>query len=63
MNKLLKEYYASLTDEELETIWNTILEKESMLAWNHYFAKEERIKREYIKQIKQEKRQEKKKVK
>ncbi len=55
MNKLLQEYYASLTDDELAEVLNQIYEKEVKLAWHRYFAKEEKIKREYIKNKKQEK--------
>lgn len=56
MNKLLQEYYASLTDDELAEVLNQIYEKEAKLAWHRYFAKEEKIKREYIKNKKQEKK-------
>ena len=56
MNKLLQEYYASLTDDELAELLNQIYEKEAKLAWHRYFAKEEKIKREYIKNKKQEKK-------
>lgn len=56
MNKLLQEYYASLTDDELSEVLNQIYEKEAKLAWHRYFAKEEKIKREYIKNKKQEKK-------
>lgn len=56
---VIREYYASLTDEELELAYNQILDQQIALATQYYYAKEQKIHRQYIKN----KQEEKKKVK
>lgn len=55
MKNKAKEYYESLTDEELEQSYNIILDKQAELAFSYYFIKQEKIKRAMIKQKKKEK--------
>ena len=59
MKRLLQEYYATLTDDELKIASDYIVQQQGQLALMSMCAREEKLHREYIKN----KQEEKKKVK